>query len=291
MEIHCERLATDLLSFMAAPLLSKARKVESSDNPFDPIGLIRIVRSNENEGGEFTKKDLLNFQKKVKRITPFFETAVSISSLATLGDATIETGKFWQEVIERISTLIRGTGASVFERDETVENENNIRFVCKAATKLFNDKGDEIDEAQIANSKICYEESVDEPAKSFTMWVVKHGRSVVVARTYVQEEFEQYPDLIRKPGRGKFNESPDDISIIMVPVMSIDKKNVDAVIRIAKERKTKDDRFSNEEIKLFMSVIPAISLIFNTARRLELLESLGKRSVNDIKSLYREVVR
>ncbi len=294
--ILCEVPASNLLSCMVVPILSKHRE----STKYNPVGLIRIVRAKKRQDGsnntQFLEEDYKYLMKIAKEIAPSFDTAVSVSYLATLGSIAIHTGEFWKDVIRKLSRIVDGTGASVFVLEEG-EEEGKIKYICKATTGLWDEKGIKINDQRIFNNEIYYEEFIGENANSLTTWVAKNKRNVIVRRTHKGGEFKQYYRLglnrqNRGSGRGRFNEHKDDISVIMVPVMSLDKKNVDAVVRVAKKRGPGKEGvgFSNQQVRLFLSVIPAISEIFVTSRRLALLENLDSPIIENEKQLYRQVV-
>jgi len=302
---HCEVDATDLLSFMAVPILRghvKSRRTKKGPHSYDVFGLVRIVRAkNGSKGTAFTPNDLRRLEREVQEVAPLMETAISASYLASLGHAAIRTKNFWQDVIEKLTAMVAGTRASVFELDDSEKDPKYLKYVCRATTGLVDKHNKEItnDSSRISKGEIYYKELKDSPPKSLTMWVAKNRGNVVIRHLDNKTEYKEYKPLRRKPGRGLWSEHLDDASVIMAPVMSLDNKRVTAVIRVAKKRsqppprKVAADEFSPDQVKLFLSVIPAISQIFVTSRRLELLDSLTDRSIREVADknhLYSKVV-
>jgi len=305
---HCEVEADNLLSFMAAPLIRvhvKSRQPKEGLHSHDVFGLVRIVRARCAKDGStrapYTIADLRRLEREVKKVATLAETAISASYLASLGHAAIRTKRFWQDVIEKLTAMVDGTGASVFELDDSEKDQNYLKYVCRATTGLY-DKNDNwigSESEMISRGGVFYRELRSSIPESLTMWVAKNRGNVVVRQMGRKKEYEEYAPVKREPGRGLWSEHLDDASVIMAPVMSLDNRRVTAVIRVAKERsqsktrKVIKEEFSPDQVKLFLSVIPAISQIFVTSRRLELLDNLIHRSireVDDINHLYRKVV-
>lgn len=164
-------------------------------------GLIRLVRRKNR--GPFSDQDQEQLATLAHLIAQRMQVAVSLTDILDLG-AMQEIEVFGEQLVDLVSSAVDGKGCSIY-LEEAGATGGKRTFKCIATTGL-GQRQKEGPPIPIEASEATYTVDESDPVcSSFTEWVVKKRKMVIVENLY-ELDLREFPDLERAPGAGRFSE-------------------------------------------------------------------------------------